>query len=268
MPRLVLHAGTQQARGFELKPGSNYVGRGFSNDLQIEDPSVSSNHARIQLEGEVITVKDLGSTNGTFIDRSQVREGFMQPGQLLHLGGVELLLQGDTANVTIAPPAPPSAVPSAPAPVNGARYSVAGVNRSAAAPVASPPRPPPVPAGRAAPSRPAAISRPGKSAEVSNNMLLGIVGALIGAGLGAGLMYGFFLMTGFKFPLLGTGIGLLTGLGARMLYRGTDTSLGVLAAGISLVTSAGALYLMFGDAAILGFVSVIVSGFVAYRIAS
>ncbi len=261
MPRLILHAGTEQARGFELKPGSNYVGRGFSNDLQIEDPSISGSHVRIQVEGEVITVKDLGSTNGTFIDRSQVREGFLQPGQLLQLGSVELLFESDATN-------PTAAAPSAPAAANGSRYSVAGINRAAAAPVASPPRPPPVPAARTASSRPAAISRPSKSAEVSNNMILGIVGALLGAGMGAGLMYGFFLMTGFKFPLLGTGIGLLTGLGARLLYRGTDTSLGVLAAGISLITSAGALYLMFGDAAILGFVSVIVSGFVAYRIAS
>ena len=79
MPKLVLNAGTAQARGFELKPGSNYVGRAFSNDFKIEDPSVSSNHAQIVVDGDVITLKDLGSTNGTFINRSQVREGFLQP---------------------------------------------------------------------------------------------------------------------------------------------------------------------------------------------
>jgi hypothetical protein len=143
MPRLVLHAGTPQARGFELKPGSNYVGRGFANDLHIEDPSVSSNHARIIVEGEVITVKDLGSTNGTFIDRSQVMEGFLQPGQLLQLGGVELLLETEAASQTDAPP-----VPSPAAPVNGVRYTATVVAR---APTASPPIPPPVSSGRAAP---------------------------------------------------------------------------------------------------------------------
>jgi hypothetical protein len=140
------------------------------------------------------------------------------------------------------------------------------INREAPPPAPAASAPPPLAA--TAMSRAAIISRPAKSVEASNNMLLGIVGALLGAALGAGLMYGFFLMTGFKFPLLGTGIGLLTGLGARILYRGTDMGLGVLAACISLFTSAGALYLMFGDAAIIGAVSVIVSGFVAFRIAS
>jgi hypothetical protein len=144
----------------------------------------------------------------------------------------------------------------------------AGLRINRAAPPPADVAPTALPLPLAASARAATISRPSKSAGESNNMILGIVGALLGAAVGAGLMYGFFLATGFRFPLLGTGIGLLTGLGARMFYRGTDMGLGVLAACISLFTSAGALYLMFGDAAILGFVSVIISGFVAFRIAS
>lgn len=100
MLRLVLHAGTARARRFELKPGSSYLGRAFNNDFKIEDPSVSGSHVRIVVDGDIITVKDLGSTNGTFINLSQIREGYMQPGQLLRLGGVELLLEDEA-------PAPP-----------------------------------------------------------------------------------------------------------------------------------------------------------------
>jgi hypothetical protein len=141
MPRLVLHAGTANARGFELKPGSNYFGRAFSNDFKIEDPSVSGSHVRIVVDGELITVKDLGSTNGTFINRSQIREGYLQPGHVLALGGVELLFEGDGMAAPVAPVAPPAPMPrpmAPPAPaLNGASHA------GPAAPRASVPPPPP-----------------------------------------------------------------------------------------------------------------------------
>jgi FHA domain len=133
MPRLVIHAGTPHAHRFELKPGSNYLGRGFSNDFKIEDPSVSGSHARIVVEGDLITLKDLGSTNGTFINRSQIREGYLQPGQVISLGSVELLLEGDGTAAPVAPPAPPSgaAAPAIPAP-NGVRYNGSSAPRAPA----------------------------------------------------------------------------------------------------------------------------------------
>src|SRR5579872_7020549 len=95
MPKLVINPRTPQAREIELKPGANFLGRGFANDFTIEDASVSSSHAQIVVEGDSVMVKDLGSTNGTCIDREPVTESALQPGQILRLGGVEMLLQGD-----------------------------------------------------------------------------------------------------------------------------------------------------------------------------
>ena len=59
------------------------IGRGETCDLIIDDEGISRNHARISKEGEVIFIKDLDSTNGTFVndrrlsryDVSPVREG-------------------------------------------------------------------------------------------------------------------------------------------------------------------------------------------------
>jgi hypothetical protein len=99
------------------------------------------------------------------------------------------------------------------------------------------------------------------------NLGLGILGALLGAGLGAGLMYGFFLWANFRFPLMGTCIGVLTGLGARMLYKGTDLTLGILSSVIALLATAGTLYFMFGDIAVAFVLSMIVSVSLAYKIA-
>src|SRR5947209_19940400 len=95
MPRLVLHPGTPQAQEIPLKPGANYLGRGFANDFQINDGSVSGSHCQILVNGNVVTVKDLGSTNGTFINRTAVQEASLLPGQMLRLGSVEIAYEGD-----------------------------------------------------------------------------------------------------------------------------------------------------------------------------
>ena len=96
---------------------------------------------------------------------------------------------------------------------------------------------------------------------------LGVLGAFLGAAVGAGLMYGFFALTDFRFPLMGTCIGLLTGLGARLLARGTDMTLGAIAGAIALLATGGALYFMFGDVAATFIISMIVSVAFAYKIA-
>jgi hypothetical protein len=96
----------------------------------------------------------------------------------------------------------------------------------------------------------------------------GILGAVLGAGLGAGVMYGFFALAGFRFPLMGVGIGALAGYGARLLGRGTDTTLGVTAAVLALAANGGTLYLMYGDFVFVYAISLAVGAWLAYRIAS
>jgi hypothetical protein len=91
---------------------------------------------------------------------------------------------------------------------------------------------------------------------------------LTGAIVGSGAMYGFFLLVGFRFPLLGVGIGFLTGLGAKILGRGTESTLGVITAVIALISVVATLYLMYGEFPLMSIISVAVSVSVAYRISS
>jgi hypothetical protein len=100
------------------------------------------------------------------------------------------------------------------------------------------------------------------------NMTRGVLGALLGAGLGVGAMFAFYAFAGFRFPLLGVGIGVLTGFCAKALFKGTDTTLGYISAGISLVAVVATLFLMYGAFPLMSIISVIVSASVAYRIAS
>ena len=77
---------------FELVPGLNKLGRNPTNDFRISDPSVSSFHAEIVVENDTIRVRDLGSTNGTFVDDLKVEESFVKADSVLRLGNVRLAL--------------------------------------------------------------------------------------------------------------------------------------------------------------------------------
>jgi pSer/pThr/pTyr-binding forkhead associated (FHA) protein len=84
------------------------------NTFQIAEPSVSSRHCEILLRGSEIVVKDLNSTNGTFINGEKISEAILKPGQTLRLGNIDLRLDTPGAPAAAAPP-PPTA-PSAPPP--------------------------------------------------------------------------------------------------------------------------------------------------------
>src|SRR6266850_6682507 len=115
MPRLVINPGTPSTWEIQLRPGTNLLGRGFANDFKIDHPSVSSSHCQIVVDNGNVVLKDLGSTNGTYVNRAPVQETPLQPGQVIHLGGVEMMFQGDMpASATVtetemmpAPPLPP-----------------------------------------------------------------------------------------------------------------------------------------------------------------
>jgi len=89
------------------------------NTVQIADASVSSRHAEILLRGTDIVVRDLNSTNGTFINNEKISEATLKPGQTLRFGQVELKIDdGKPVSSQAAPNYAPTAAPApAPAPV-------------------------------------------------------------------------------------------------------------------------------------------------------
>lgn len=109
MPRLVLLSEGFAGRTYDLKTETTTVGRVSDNAFEIPESSVSSHHAEIVLKGNDVVVRDLNSTNGTFINGERVTEAVLKPGQVLRFGTVELRL--DTGEAPIKP----SSVSSAPA---------------------------------------------------------------------------------------------------------------------------------------------------------
>ena len=104
MAKLVVLNEGLTGQSHELKTEVTTIGRVEDNSFQIAVGSISSHHAEIHLRGNEVVVKDLNSTNGTFINGQQVTtEAVLKPGQTLRLGQVEMRLEAPGA-----PPAPAS----------------------------------------------------------------------------------------------------------------------------------------------------------------
>ncbi|MGA3164427.1 MAG: FHA domain-containing protein [Verrucomicrobiota bacterium] len=114
MARLVILTQGMSGRACELKADKTTIGRVEDNMFQISDQSVSSHHCEVLLRGSDVVVKDLNSTNGTFIGEEKITESVLKPGQTLRLGQVELRLETGAAGTPTA-----SAPPAAPTPPRG-----------------------------------------------------------------------------------------------------------------------------------------------------
>lgn len=75
-------------RRYPLDQDITTIGRGLENDVVLPSQSVSRRHTRIEFREGLTYVVDAASTNGTFIndDDKPVRDGPLQPGDLLHIG--------------------------------------------------------------------------------------------------------------------------------------------------------------------------------------
>ena len=116
MAKLVILNQGMTGRTFDLNVERTTVGRVEENTFQIADPSVSSRHAEILLRGSEVLIRDLNSTNGTFLNGEKISEAVLKPGQTLRFGQVELKID-DGQPLPAPSPAPVPVTGSAPAPV-------------------------------------------------------------------------------------------------------------------------------------------------------
>jgi pSer/pThr/pTyr-binding forkhead associated (FHA) protein len=97
MAKLVIQNQGMTGRAHELNVDRTTIGRVEDNTFQIADQSVSSHHCEVHLQGAEILIRDLNSTNGTFINNEKISEAILKPGQTLRLGQVELKLEAESA---------------------------------------------------------------------------------------------------------------------------------------------------------------------------
>jgi diguanylate cyclase (GGDEF)-like protein len=71
---LIIVRGTPQGKRYELAAACMRLGRDNAVEICIDDTSVSRVHAEVTSKGEVVELRDLGSTNGTFVNGQRIAE--------------------------------------------------------------------------------------------------------------------------------------------------------------------------------------------------
>jgi hypothetical protein len=71
---------------------SNVIGRDESSDLTLANPEVSRRHCIMQVTDRGVMVKDLDSSNGTYVNGYPLTDGYINRGDRVSLGSYELTL--------------------------------------------------------------------------------------------------------------------------------------------------------------------------------
>ena len=86
-----------------LKSATVTVGRDDECTVRVPEASISRKHCELAIEGERARVKDLGSSNGTYVNGDRVKEVFLGPGDILTIGRVNFRVQIDGEPAEIEP---------------------------------------------------------------------------------------------------------------------------------------------------------------------
>lgn len=81
----------QSNRRFDLRSGSNVIGRGTDSDLQLLDQGISRRHLDIQYDGNFATAYDLGSTNGTTVNGHEISSQMLRHGDVIRVGHTRIV---------------------------------------------------------------------------------------------------------------------------------------------------------------------------------
>lgn len=73
-------------RTFQLREGSNVIGRGQDAQFRLPDTGVSRRHVEIRWDGSVAMLTDLNSTNGTTVNDLQVSSWELADGDRIRVG--------------------------------------------------------------------------------------------------------------------------------------------------------------------------------------
>jgi hypothetical protein len=92
-------------RALTLCEGQNLIGRDADCDVRIDDPSISKRHCRLDCNGNHFVIRDLGSTNGTFVNNEPVKRTSFDPGDVLRIGKFKFRLEGFSLDTDPSPAA-------------------------------------------------------------------------------------------------------------------------------------------------------------------
>jgi S-DNA-T family DNA segregation ATPase FtsK/SpoIIIE len=87
---------TENRRHFEkllVEPGTKlFIGRGEDCDISFGNKFVSSRHAELNVNSKEVTIRDLHSANGTFVDGIRIEKTDLKPGNVIYILGLKIII--------------------------------------------------------------------------------------------------------------------------------------------------------------------------------
>ena len=88
---LAVLSGANVGEKFRINGGEAVIGRGEGVAVRLRDDGISRNHARVVTVGSKVTIEDLGSSNGTYVNSQRVSVTELHDGDKIRLGSATLL---------------------------------------------------------------------------------------------------------------------------------------------------------------------------------
>ncbi|MFH1283665.1 MAG: GGDEF domain-containing protein [bacterium] len=85
-PYIIIISGKDSGKELPLYSGKIIIGRNNSADVTLDDQNISRKHSQITLKNNKIIIKDLNSTNGTFVNGNKITETSLKDGDLIYIG--------------------------------------------------------------------------------------------------------------------------------------------------------------------------------------
>lgn len=101
---LKIMTGNLAGQKYELDCERVTIGRSTTNSIVLDDAAVSGNHSILQREGNAWFLRDLNSTNGTYVNDTRITNARLVSGDTIRLGEIKLLFgEQPEANINASP---------------------------------------------------------------------------------------------------------------------------------------------------------------------
>ncbi|MBI4373597.1 MAG: sigma 54-interacting transcriptional regulator, partial [Deltaproteobacteria bacterium] len=101
--QLVIIEGIEKGKKFPLSKQKFLVGKREANDIVLGDKTVSRNHLEIIQSEDRYLLRDMESTNGTYINDIRVKEAYLSPGDIIRLGKTRIEFTAFDEKIQIEP---------------------------------------------------------------------------------------------------------------------------------------------------------------------
>ncbi len=104
MPKVIISMEGVVIKEVQLSKERTSLGRRPYNDVVIDNLAISGEHAVLQLAGQEVSIEDLNSTNGTYVNGKSVKKQLLQHNDVIEIGKYHIQYFNEL------PPSPPEGI--------------------------------------------------------------------------------------------------------------------------------------------------------------